>query len=76
MDLLENFVNILKLFMAVESNFTKSLTENGWGEDRKINGEPATPIPVTGKEEGLKQNLLQMDGSLNYILFLQPPRGS
>jgi hypothetical protein len=41
------------------------MTENGWGEERKINGEPATPVLVAGGEGGLKQNLRQMDGSLN-----------
>jgi hypothetical protein len=48
------------------------MTENGWGEERKINGEPTTPFLVTDKERGLKQNLMQMESSLNYILFMQP----
>ncbi len=43
------------------------MTENGWGETRKINGKPATPILVVGGEWKLKQKLRQMDGSLNYI---------
>jgi hypothetical protein len=50
------------------------MTENRWGKERKINGKPATPILVTDGEGGLKQNFLQMDGSLNYILFMQPLR--
>jgi hypothetical protein len=50
------------------------MTENGWGEERKINGEPATPFLVRDREECLKQNLLQMESSLNYILFMQPLR--
>ncbi len=28
------------------------MTENGWGQERKINGEPATPILVAGGEGG------------------------
>jgi hypothetical protein len=43
------------------------MTENGWGKERKINDEPAMPILVTGGEGGLKQNLQQIDSSLNYI---------
>ncbi len=50
------------------------MTENGWGETKKINGEPATPILVVGEEWKLKQNLRQMDGSLNYIFFTEPLR--
>jgi hypothetical protein len=50
------------------------MTKNGWGKVRKINGEQAMPILVTGGEGKLKQNLQQMDGSLNYILFTQPLR--
>jgi hypothetical protein len=48
------------------------MKENGRGKERKINGEPATPILVTDGEGGLKQNLLEMDGSLTYILFTKP----
>jgi hypothetical protein len=35
-----------------------AMMENGWGEQRKINGKPATPILMTGGEGKLKQNLL------------------
>jgi hypothetical protein len=28
------------------------MMENGWGEERKINGEPATPVLVAGGEGG------------------------
>jgi hypothetical protein len=38
------------------------------------NNESATPIQVAGGEGELKQNLRQMDGSLNYIFFMQPLR--
>jgi hypothetical protein len=30
------------------------MMENGWGDQRKINGKPATPILMTGGEEKLK----------------------
>jgi hypothetical protein len=49
-----------------------TMTENGRGEERKINGEPATPILVADREKKLKQNLRKMDGSLTYILFTGP----
>jgi hypothetical protein len=48
------------------------MTENGRGKERKINSEPATPILLADGEGGLKQNLLEMDGSLTYILFTKP----
>jgi hypothetical protein len=48
------------------------MMENGQGEERKINGEPAMPILVADGEEGLKQNLREMDGSLTFILFTEP----
>jgi hypothetical protein len=50
------------------------MTENGWGNARKMNGKPATPILLVGGEAELKKNLWQMDGSSNYILFTQPLR--
>jgi hypothetical protein len=34
-----------------------AVTENGWGKERKINGELALLILVAGGEGGLKQNL-------------------
>jgi hypothetical protein len=48
------------------------MTENGRGEERKINGKPATPILVAYREGKLKQNLQKMDDSLTYILFTKP----
>jgi hypothetical protein len=29
-----------------------AMTENGWGKERMINGELATPIPLEGGEGG------------------------
>jgi hypothetical protein len=49
-----------------------AMMENGWGEERKINGELAMPILVVDREGRLKQNLQKMDGSLTYILFTGP----
>jgi hypothetical protein len=48
------------------------MTENGWGEARKMNGEPATPILVVGGEGRLKQKRRQTDGSSSYILLTKP----
>jgi hypothetical protein len=45
------------------------MTENGWGKERKINGEPAMSILATGGEGRLKQNLREMDSYLNYFSF-------
>ncbi len=70
MNLLDNFLNIPKLFQAVKIDFSKLLRWNGWRNEGKINGEPATPILVTGGE----QNIQKMDGSVNYILYMQPLR--
>jgi hypothetical protein len=49
-----------------------AMTENGWGEERKINGAPAMPTLVADREGRLKQNLWKMDSSLTYILFTGP----
>jgi hypothetical protein len=52
-DLFENFMNILTLFLAVQSEISRNaMTENGWGKERKINGELAMPILVAGGEGG------------------------
>jgi hypothetical protein len=58
----------------LESFRNHAISENGQGEERKINGEPATPILVadTCRDWSLKQNLRKMDGSLTYILFTGP----
>jgi hypothetical protein len=73
MELLDNFLNILKLFSGCGERFYKiTMTENGWGKERKINNKLAMPILVAGGLWGLKQNLLQMEGSINCILFTQP----
>jgi hypothetical protein len=37
------------------------MTENGRGEERKINGEPATPVLVADREGRLKLNLRKMN---------------
>jgi hypothetical protein len=72
-DLLDSFLNLLKLFLAVASDCTKRLLENGRGCEIEMNGEPAMPILVVrGEGGGLKQNSRHMDGSLNNILFMQP----
>ncbi len=70
-DLLDNFMNILKLPGYGERFHVIAMLGNGWGKERKTNGKPATLILVADEEEGLKQNLRQMNGSLNYILFME-----
>jgi hypothetical protein len=58
-DLLDNFLHFLKLFFhdCGERFHDIAMTENGWGKERKINGELATPILLTGREGELKQTL-------------------
>jgi hypothetical protein len=52
-DHLDNFLNILKTFLGCGEHFHETaVMENGWGEERKINGELATPIVVKGGEGG------------------------
>jgi hypothetical protein len=53
-DLLNNFLNPLKLFLDVESDFTKSLTENGRGKERMINGGAPTANQVRDGRKELK----------------------
>ncbi len=62
----------LKLFLAVESTFTKPL----WWRMDGVRRERSTANWLRQSwwkvERGGGLNLLQMDGSLNYILFMQP----
>jgi hypothetical protein len=60
-DLLDYFLDLLKLFLAVASNPMKSpTTENRLGQEKKMNSEPATLILLAGRERELKQNLQWM----------------
>jgi hypothetical protein len=46
-DLLDNFLNPLKLFMGIGKRFHEiAITEDGRGQERKINGGPATANQV------------------------------
>jgi hypothetical protein len=55
-DLLNNFLNLLKLFLAVESDFTKSLQLRMEGvKERKINGGAPTANQERDGRKELKQ---------------------
>jgi hypothetical protein len=58
-DLLDGFLNFLNRFLAEVSDPVKSrirtMTENGWGKERKMDGEPAMPILVAGRQGERKQ---------------------
>ncbi len=61
-DLLDNFLNPLKLFLAVTNDFPKSPWRRfGGGQVRTINGGPATANQVKDRE---KQKLLEMKSTI------------
>jgi hypothetical protein len=74
-DLLDNFLNPLKLLMALASDFTKSLiTENGRGQERKINGGPATANQVRDGWKDLKHKYLQKESAIKNVFITHPLR--
>jgi hypothetical protein len=70
--LLYNFLNPLKLFLAGPSDFTKLLTENEGGKERKINGGPATANQVRDGWKELKHKYLQIESAIIKLLIRQP----
>jgi hypothetical protein len=59
-DLLDNFLNILKIFLAVVINFMKSLQQSMKGDkERKMNSRPATANQVRDREKGLNKSFLK-----------------
>jgi hypothetical protein len=64
-DLLDNFLNPLKLFLAVTNDFPKSPWQRfGGGQVRTINGGPATANQVKDREKDLKQKLLEIKNTI------------
>jgi hypothetical protein len=61
-DLLDNFLDLMKLFLAVESDFIKiAITENGRGKERKMNGGSSTADHMKDRRKRLKQKLFQTE---------------
>jgi hypothetical protein len=70
LDLLDNFLNPLKLFLAMTNDFPKSPWQRfGGGQVRTINGGPATANQVRDSEKELKQKLLETKSSILDILL-------
>jgi hypothetical protein len=62
-DLLSNFLNPLNLFSGCGERFHKiAMTENGGGNEKKINGRMATANQVRDGWKELKQKYLQKEG--------------
>jgi hypothetical protein len=68
-DLLDNFLNLTKLFLAVASDFMKSLLRRmGGGEERKMNGGLSTSDQVKDEARMPKQQFFQTESAINNIL--------
>ena len=64
-DLPDNFLNPLKLFLAVTNDFLKSPSQRfGGGQERMMNGGPATANQVRDRKKVLKQKLLRIDSAI------------
>jgi hypothetical protein len=64
-DLPDNFLNPLKLFLAMTNDFPKLPWRRfGGGQGRMMNGGPATANHVRDREKGLKQKLLEMESAI------------
>jgi hypothetical protein len=48
------------------------MTENGWGKERKINGESATANQVRDGHRELKQKCSQTGSAIKKLLSMQP----
>jgi hypothetical protein len=72
LDLLNNFLNLLKLFSGCGEQFHEiATTVNGGGKERKINGGAATAHQVRDGRKELKQKYLQKDSA--FVLLCTPP---
>ncbi len=68
-DLLDNFLNSLQLFLAVTNDFPKSPWRRfAGGSERMMNGGLATANQVRDREKGLKQKFLGIESAVEDIL--------
>jgi hypothetical protein len=74
-NLLDSFLDLMKLFLAVESDFMKSLKERmGGGKERKMNGGSSTADHVKDRRKRLKQKLFQTESAIkNFYQKSSPP---
>jgi hypothetical protein len=67
-DLLDNFQDLIKLFLAVASNFIKSLEGEWEGVRRKKNDTSSTADQMKDRQKWLKQKLSQIKSPIKHIL--------
>jgi hypothetical protein len=68
-DLLDNFLDLINQFLAVASDFMKSLFRRmGGGKERKMNGRLATRRSGERWGKRLKQKLFQTESAIQNIL--------
>jgi hypothetical protein len=68
-DLLDNFQDLIKLFLAVASDFMKSLWGRmGGGKEKKKTGGLSTADQVKDRWKRLKQKLSQIESPIKHIL--------
>jgi hypothetical protein len=68
-DLLDNFLDLMKLFLAMTSDFMKSLQRRmGGGKERKMNIGSATANHVKDRRKRLKQKLFKTESAIKHIL--------
>jgi hypothetical protein len=69
-DLLDNFLDLMKLFLAMTSDFMKSLLwRMGGGKERKMNSRSATANHVKDRRKRLKQKLFKTESAIKGILL-------
>jgi hypothetical protein len=67
-DLLDNFLDLMKLFLAMENDFMKSLKRRmGGGKERKMNDRSSTADHVKDRRKRLKQKLFQTERAIKNI---------
>jgi hypothetical protein len=69
-DLHDNFLDLMKLFLAMTSDFMKSLLRRmGGGKERKMSGGLATADRVKDRRKRLKQKLFKTESAIKNILL-------
>jgi hypothetical protein len=69
-DLLDNFQDLIKLFLAVASDFMKSLWGRmGGGKEKKKIGRSSTADQVKNWQKRLKQKFSQIKSPIKHILW-------
>jgi hypothetical protein len=67
--MVDNFQNLMELFLAVASNFMKLLSQRmGGGKERTMNNRQATTNQVKDGGKRLKQKLSQTESAIKNVL--------